>query len=101
MDLHNLTVILVTVLFSFGIAGVLLARRNLILIFMSIELMLMSVVLGFGFQSVYFEDVFFQSMVLTLLVLGGAEAAIGLAVLVVYYRLSGELDLELMTLCKG
>lgn len=101
MDFLYFSVLVVIFLFSFGIFGVLVARKNLMLVFMSIELMLMSVVLGFGFLSVLHGDVFFQVMILVLLVLGGVEAAVALAILVVYYRLSGDLGLEVLTLCKG
>ncbi len=101
MELYIISVLGVVLMFSFGILGVLMSRKNLVLIFMSIELMLMSVVMGFGFLSLFSEDVFYQAMILVLLVLGGVEAAIGLAVLVVYYRLSGDLNLETITLCKG
>jgi len=101
MDILAASIIVVVVLFGFGLVGALSARRNLILVFMSIELMLMAVVLGFGFQAVIFEDVFYQLLVLVFLVLGGAEASVGFAVLIVYYRLSGSLDFNIITLCKG
>jgi NADH-quinone oxidoreductase subunit K len=88
-------------LFLIGTLGVFLNRRNIIVILMSIELMLLSVNLNFIAFSQYLEDLVGQVFVLFILTVAAAEAAIGLALLVVYFRNRGDIDVNDMTMMKG
>jgi len=73
-----------TILFLFGIWGIFLNRKNIIIILMSIELMILAVNLNLLFFSVYIDDLLGQLFALLVLTVAAAESAIGLALLVVY-----------------
>lgn len=73
-------------LFVIGMLGIILNRRNLISIFMSLELILLSVNLNFVFFSIYLKDMAGQIYSIFILTIAAAEAAIGLAILVNYFR---------------
>lgn len=88
-------------LFLIGALGVFLNRRNLIIILMSMELMLLSANLNFIAFSQYLEDLIGQVFALFILTVAAAEAAIGLALLVVYFRNRGNIDVNDMTMMKG
>ena len=88
-------------LFVFGLIGSFLIRRNLIMIIVCIELMLMSIQLNFMIYSYNFNDIFGQLFVLFILMVAAAEVAIGLALLIVYYRLRGTIDTKYIYLSKG
>lgn len=77
-----------------GLYGAFVLRRNLLLILISLELMLLSVSLNFVFFSVYLDDAVGQLFSLLILTIAGAESAIGLALLVLYYRKTGAVALE-------
>jgi NADH-quinone oxidoreductase subunit K len=81
-------------LFTIGIIGILLNRRNLITIFMSIELILLSVNINFIVFSLYLKDMVGQIFSLFILTVAAAEAAIGLAILVTYFRQRQTLEVE-------
>jgi NADH-quinone oxidoreductase subunit K len=89
------------VLYLIGIWGVIVVRSNLLIILMSIELMLFSISLNFIGFSAYFDDLLGQLFALFILSVAAAESAIGLAILVVYYRLRGVLDLEYISVLKA
>jgi len=89
------------ILFFLGIAGIFLNRKNIILMLMSIELMLLAVNLNFALFSVYLDDMIGQVFVLLVLTVAAAESAIGLAILVAYYRIRGTIAVELIHLMKG
>jgi NADH-quinone oxidoreductase subunit K len=89
------------ILFFLGIAGIFLNRKNIILMLMSIELMLLAVNLNFALFSVYLDDMIGQIFVLLVLTVAAAESAIGLAILVAYYRIRGTIAVELIHLMKG
>ena len=100
MDLiSNLTVS--TILFLFGIWGIFLNRKNIIIILMSIELMILAVNLNLLFFSVHMDDLLGQLFALLVLTVAAAESAIGLALLVVYYRVRGTISVEFINLVKG
>merc|ERR1711939_1279058 len=86
-------------LFIFGFLGTFLIKRNLIII--CIELLLVSVQLNFIIFSFNFDDLFGQLFVLFILAVAAAEVAIGLAFLIVYYRLRGAIDSKYIYLTKG
>ena len=89
------------ILFSLGIWGIFLNRKNIIVMLMSIELMLLAVNLNFLVFSVYCDDLTGQLFALLVLTVAAAESAIGLALLVVYYRVRGTIAVEFINLLKG
>lgn len=97
----NFFSIVVFFLFIFGLIGSFLIRRNLIMIIVCIELMLMSIQLNFIISSYNFNDILGQFFVLFILMVAAAEVAIGLALLIVYYRLRGTIDTKYIYLSKG
>ena len=96
---HYLSV--AAVLFTLGIFGIFLNRKNVIIILMSIELILLSVNINFVAFSSFMGDIVGQIFALLVLTVAAAEAAIGLAILVVYYRNRGSIAVEDINLMKG
>lgn len=88
-------------LFIIGIWGIFVTRKNFIIILMSIEIMLLSINLNFIFFSLYLDDLIGQIFSLYILTVAAAESAIGLAILVVYYRLRGIISIDHISLLKG
>jgi NADH-quinone oxidoreductase subunit K len=78
-----------------------LNRKNIILMLMSIELMLLAVNLNFIIFSVFLDDIMGQIFALFVLTVAAAESAIGLAILVVYYRIRGTVSIEYINLLKN
>jgi NADH-quinone oxidoreductase subunit K len=93
--------VLASILFTIGIIGIFLNRKNVIIILMSIELILVSVNVNFVAFSSYLGDVFGQVFALFVLTVAAAEAAIGLAILVVYFRNRGNIAVENINAMKG
>ena len=89
------------VLFLLGLWGIFLNRKNIIVMLMSIELMLLAVNLNFLMFAVYLDDVVGEVFALLVLTVAAAESAIGLALLVVYYRVRGTIAVEFINLLKG
>lgn len=81
-------------LFLIGGLGLVLNRKNIIIIIMSIELMLLSVNLNFLIFSIYLDDIVGQVFVLFILTIAATESAIGLAILTVYYKLKNTIKIE-------
>ena len=98
-QVYYLTVAMI--LFLLGIWGLYLNRKNIILMLMSIELMLLAVNLNFLVFSVFLDDMMGQLFALLVLTVAAAESAIGLALLVVYYRVRGSIAVEFISLMKG
>ena len=96
---HYLT--LGAIIFSIGIIGIFLNRKNIIVILMSIELMLLSVNINLVAFSIFLGDLTGQVFALFILTVAAAEAAIGLAIIVVYYRNSGSIRVEEIDKLKG
>ena len=96
---HYLTV--AAILFTLGIFGIFLNRKNVIIILMSIELMLLAVNINLVAFSVHLQDMVGQVFAMFVLTVAAAEAAIGLAVLVVYFRNRGTIAVEDINLMKG
>ena len=88
-------------LFVIGIFGIFLNRKNVIVILMSIELMLLAVNINFVAFSHYQGDLVGQVFTLFVLTVAAAEAAIGLAILVVFFRNRGTIDVEDVNVMKG
>ncbi|RFP89728.1 NADH-quinone oxidoreductase subunit NuoK [Rhodobacteraceae bacterium 63075] len=96
---HYLTV--AAVLFVIGIFGLFLNRKNVIILLMSIELILLSVNINMVAFSSYLGDMAGQVFTLFILTVAAAEAAIGLAILVVFFRNRGTIDVEDVNVMKG
>jgi len=96
---HYLTV--AAILFTLGIFGIFLNRKNVIIILMSIELMLLAVNINFVAFSAHLNDLTGQVFAMFILTVAAAEAAIGLAILVVYFRNRGSIAVEDVNLMKG
>ncbi len=94
-------VMLSALLFVTGITGIFLNRKNIITLLMSIELMLLSVNINFVAFSVKLGDLGGQIFTLFVLTVAAAEAAIGLAILVVYFRNRGTIDVADISSLKG
>lgn len=88
-------------LFLYGFLGTFVIKRNLILILVCIELILLSIQLNFIVNSFNFDDIFGQVFVLFILMVASAEVAIGLAFVIVYYRLRGSIESKYIYLTKG
>ncbi len=88
-------------LFTIGIFGIFLNRRNVIIILMSVELMLLAVNINFVAFSSFRHDLTGQIFAMFVLTVAAAEAAIGLAILVVYFRNRGTIAVEDIHLMKG
>ena len=96
---HYLTV--AAILFALGVFGIFLNRKNVIIILMSIELMLLAVNINFVAFSVFLNDMAGQVFAMLVLTVAAAEAAIGLAILVVYFRNRGSIAVEDVNVMKG
>ena len=93
--------IVAAILFTLGIFGIFLNRKNVIVILMSIELILLAVNINLVAFSAYSGDLTGQAFALFILTVAAAESAIGLAILVVYYRNRGSIAVEDVNLMKG
>ena len=96
---HYLTV--AAILFTLGVFGIFLNRRNVIIILMSIELILLAVNINFVAFSAALGDMVGQIFAIFVLTVAAAEAAIGLAILVVYFRNRGTIVVDDITMMKG
>ena len=96
---HYLT--LSAIIFSIGIIGIFLNRKNVIIILMSIELILLSVNVNFIAFSVFLNDLSGQIFAMLTLTVAAAEAAIGLAILVVFFRNLGSIEVNKINSLKG
>jgi NADH-quinone oxidoreductase subunit K len=93
--------VLGAILFAIAVVGIFLNRKNVIIILMSIELILLSVNINLVAFSSFLGDISGQIFALFVLTVAAAEAAIGLAILVVYYRNRGSIAVEDINLMKG
>ncbi|AOG05086.1 NADH-ubiquinone/plastoquinone oxidoreductase chain 4L family protein [Bosea sp. RAC05] len=89
------------ILFTLGVLGIFLNRKNVIVILMSVELILLAVNLNFVAFSSFLNDIVGQIFALLVLTVAAAEAAIGLAILVVYFRNRGTIAVEDINMMKG
>jgi NADH-quinone oxidoreductase subunit K len=96
---HYLTV--AAILFTLGVFGIFLNRKNIIIILMSIELMLLAINLNLVAFSAYLGDLAGQVFAMFVLTVAAAEAAIGLAILVVFFRNRGSIEVDDINLMKG
>ena len=96
---HYLTV--AAILFAIGVLGIFVNRKNIIIILMSIELILLSVNINLVAFSSFLNDLAGQVFALLVLTVAAGEAAIGLAILVVYFRNRGSIAVEDVNMMKG
>jgi NADH-quinone oxidoreductase subunit K len=93
--------LMTTTLFIIGIVGLVLNRKNIIIILMSIELMLLAINMNFIVFSIHLDDLLGQMFALFVLTVAAAESAIGLAILVIYYRVRGTIAIEKVQTMRG
>ena len=93
--------VMAAVLFTIGVFGIFLNRKNVIVILMSIELMLLAVNINLVAFSSFHGDLVGQIFTMIVLTVAAAEAAIGLAIVVVYFRNRGTIDVAEIDLLKG
>jgi len=96
---HYLTV--AAILFTLGVLGIFVNRKNVIVILMSVELILLAVNINLVAFSTFSGDLVGQVFALMILTVAAAEAAIGLAILVVYFRNRGSIAVEDINMMKG
>ena len=94
-------VVLASILFVLGVLGIFINRKNVIVILMSVELILLAVNLNLVAFSSFLGDLVGQIFALLVLTVAAAEASIGLAILVVFYRNRGSIAVEDVNLMKG
>ena len=88
-------------LFLIGMFGLFLNQKNILIMLMSLEIMFLSLSFNLILSSVYLDDIIGQIFALLVLTVTAAESSIGLAILVVYYRIRSTITVELMSLTKG
>jgi NADH-quinone oxidoreductase subunit K len=96
---HYLT--LGAIIFSIGIMGIFLNRKNIIIILMSIELILLSVNINLVSFSIFLQDLAGQVFAMFILTVAAAEAAVGLAIIVIYFKNKGTIHVEKISSLKG
>ena len=96
---HYLT--LSAIIFCIGIVGIFLNRKNVIIILMSIELILLSVNVNLVSFSIFLQDLAGQIFTMFILTVAAAEAAVGLAIIVIYYKNKGSINVEQISTLKG
>ena len=89
------------IIFVIGIIGIFLNRKNVIIILMSIELILLSVNINLVSFSIYLQDLVGQVFTMFILTVAAAEAAIGLAIIVIYYKNKGSINVQQISSLKG
>jgi NADH-quinone oxidoreductase subunit K len=93
--------VLAAILFTIGVFGIFLNRKNVIVILMSVEILLLSVSINLVAFSAYLDDLVGQVFALIVLTVAAAESAIGLAIIVVYFRNRGSIAVEDINMMKG
>jgi len=96
---HYLT--LAAIIFTIGVIGIFLNRKNVIIILMSIELILLAVNINLVSFSVYLQNLVGQVFTMFILTVAAAEAAVGLAIIVIYYKNKGSINVEQIDSLKG
>ena len=96
---HYLT--LAAIIFTIGIIGIFLNRKNVIIILMSIELILLAVNINLVSFSIYLQNLVGQIFTIFILTVAAAEAAVGLAIIVIYYKNKGSINVDQISSLKG
>ena len=92
---------LAAIIFTIGVVGIFLNRKNIIIILMSIELILLAVNVNLVSFSIYLQDLTGQVFTMFILTVAAAEAAVGLAIIVIYYKNKGSINVEKVSSLKG
>ena len=92
---------LTAIIFTIGIIGIFLNRKNVIIILMSIELILLAVNINLVSFSIYLQNLVGQVFAMFILTVAAAEAAVGLAIIVIYYKNKGSINVEQIDSLKG
>jgi NADH-quinone oxidoreductase subunit K len=92
----NYVLNLTTIIFVIGLIGVVLNRKNLLSVIMSIELLLLAVNLNFAALSIYLDDIIGQIFVLFILTIAATESAIGLSLITVFYKLKRTIQVDII-----
>jgi len=87
--------------FMISLSGIFLNKRNVLLIILSLELMLLSLNYGFLLSSYFLDDLIGQIFAVFILTIAASETAIGLAILVIFYRITGSLSISTINILKG
>ena len=90
-----------SLLFLISVLGIFLNQKNILVMLMSLEMMFLSITFNLIFSSIRLDDVTGQIFSLLILTVAAAESSIGLAILVIYYRIRSTITVELMNLMKG
>jgi NADH-quinone oxidoreductase subunit K len=99
---HSLNFLLTSFfLFLIGIFGLFATRKNMIVVLMSIEVMLLASTFNFAFFSVYLDDIVGQLFAMMILTVAAAESAIGLALIVIHYRHRAVISIDTISYLKG
>ena len=93
--------ILAAIIFTIGVVGIFLNRKNVIIILMSIELILLAVNINLVSFSIYLQNLVGQIFTMFILTVAAAEAAVGLAIIVLYYKNKGSINVEQISSLKG
>ena len=96
---HYLT--LAAIIFTIGVIGIFLNRKNVIIILMSIELILLAVNINLVSFSIYSQNLIGQVFTMFILTVAAAEAAVGLAIIVIYYKNKGSINVDQINSLKG
>ena len=89
------------IIFTIGVLGIFLNKKNLIIILMSIELILLAVNINLVSFSIYLQNLVGQIFTMFVLTVAAAEAAVGLAIIVIYYKSKGSIHVEQISSLKG
>ena len=100
LNLYN-CLIFTTTLFLIGISGILIIKQNIIKIFIAIEIMLLAINFNFLFFSLFLDDIIGQIFSIYILGVIGAEAAVGLGILILFYRIRGIIDINSILMIKN
>lgn len=100
MNFITITFIPFTI-FLIGLIGIFLNRKNILLIIICVELVLLAINFSFLISSYYLDDVLGQLFAIFVLVVAAAESSIGLAILITYYRVRGSITIESVNLLRG
>ena len=98
---QNVCISISFLLFFISMLGIFLNQKNILVMLMSLEIMFLTISFNWISSSVFLDDVVGQIFALMILTVAAAESSIGLAILVVYYRIRNTITVELMTLTKG
>ena len=91
----------VGILFFIGIFGLFATRKNMIVVLMSIEIMLLAATISFTFGSIYLDDIVGQIFAMMILTVAAGESAVGLAMIVIHYRHRAVISIDSISLLKG